>query len=135
MSITDVRLGKDSVIIPVTQLLKQSNQRNYRHVIYLNKFHNPAVSVVNILKHYLIRSKQLRESQTQLLISIQKPYRAVSKDTIARWIRMVMIEAGIDVNVFKAHSTRAASTSAALRNYIPIEQILKNAGWSNCNTF
>ena len=46
-----------------------------------------------------------------------------------------MKEAGIDVNTFKSHSTRAASTSTAKRMDVPIEDILKTAGWSTEQTF
>ena len=44
-------------------------------------------------------------------------------------------KAGLDVNQLKAHSTRAASTSAASRVDVPIEHILSTAGWKNEHTF
>ena len=37
--------------------------------------------------------------------------------------------------MFMSHSTRAASASAAKRDYVPIDHILKLAGWSNVKTF
>ncbi|GFN84782.1 Brca1-associated protein-like [Plakobranchus ocellatus] len=43
-------------------------------------------------------------------------------------------KAGIDTNVYKAHSTRAAASSAAARS-IDIAQVLKTAGWSREQTF
>ena len=43
--------------------------------------------------------------------------------------------AGVDVEVFKPHSTRAAATSAALRKGVPLIDILKVAGWSKETTF
>ena len=46
-----------------------------------------------------------------------------------------MTDAGIDMNVFKPHSTRAAATSMALQSCVPIQDILKQAGWSNQRTF
>lgn len=42
---------------------------------------------------------------------------------------------GIDVSVFKAHSTRAASSPKAKINNATIEQILKTAGWKSDSTF
>ena len=41
--------------------------------------------------------------------------------------------AGIDSQVFKAHSTRGAATSTALRAAIP--EIVRIADWTNENTF
>ena len=55
--------------------------------------------------------------------------------TIARWIKTVLKGAGLDVSKFKAHSTRAAATSAAKRMEVPIDHILTAAGWSQEKTF
>ena len=71
----------------------------------------------------------------QLLVSIQKPHKPVSTHTISRWLKTVLEKAGIDTSVFKAHSTRAASTSAAAISKIPLSTIMDNAGWSNATTF
>ena len=46
-----------------------------------------------------------------------------------------MNSAGIDINVFKSHSTRSASTSGAKSVNVPIDTILKSAGWSQTGTF
>mgnify|MGYP001795637579 CR=1 FL=1 len=42
---------------------------------------------------------------------------------------------GIDINLFKTHSTRAASTSAAKKAQVPLQEILDRAGWSSAKTF
>ena len=59
----------------------------------------------------------------------------MSKDTIARWVHTVMMGAGLDVAIFKPHSTRSAATSKAKRACVPLTDILKHAGWSNHQTF
>ena len=58
-----------------------------------------------------------------------------SKSTIARWIKTFLGSAGIDIKKFSAHSTRAASSSAAKQNGVPVGEILKRAGWSSEKTF
>ena len=83
---------------------------------------------------YLNRTKSLRNG-SKLFISVVKPHTAVSKDTIARWIKALLKIAGVDVNVFSAHSTRAAATSTAHRKGATIASILQVAGWSNVQTF
>ncbi|KAK3098029.1 hypothetical protein FSP39_015477 [Pinctada imbricata] len=80
------------------------------------------------------RTKHIRKCDA-LLISFVKPHGEVSKDTIARWLKTVMQKAGIDISKFSAHSIRAASTSKAMQHNIPIEEILKTAGWSNSGNF
>ena len=87
------------------------------------------------LGEYLERTKPLRGDCKQLLLSFQKPYRAVSTDTISRWLKLVLKQAGIDITMFKAHSARAASTSAAASGNIPLSTIMASAGWSNADTF
>ena len=51
------------------------------------------------------RTAPLRKS-SKLFISTIQPFHQVSKDTISRWIRLTLQMAGIDVGVYKAHSTR-----------------------------
>ena len=46
-----------------------------------------------------------------------------------------MGRAGIDINQFGAHSCRAASTSLAAEKGVPMDTIMKAAGWSSENTY
>lgn len=87
--------------------------------------------VYHCLTEYLKRTQTLQSDleQGQLFISFNKPHKKVSRETIRRWIKQVMILAGIDVQIFKPHSTRAASTSAATKADEPISEILKVAAW------
>ena len=91
--------------------------------------------VVKHLEQYIYQTQDKRSTEKQLLISFQKPHKAVSVDTISRWIKTVLQQAGIDTKVFGAHSTRSASTSAAKANSVSLETIMKSAGWSQESTF
>ena len=86
------------------------------------------------LKEYLHRTETLRVTGSQLLTSFQKPHQAVSRDTISRWIRTVMQMSGINLDVYKTHSTRAASASAAHRAQVPIQEIFSKDGWLSAQT-
>jgi len=46
-----------------------------------------------------------------------------------------MALAGINTSVYKAHSTRAASTSKALAQGMSTQQIVKCANWDRASTF
>ena len=61
--------------------------------------------------------------------------RPFTKDTIARWLRITMQMAGINTEVFKAHSIRGASTSKCHSLHVPVETILKHARWTNATIF
>ena len=95
---------------------------------------NANICVNNNLNEYVERTRQLRKRRSQLLISYVKPYAPVSKSIIARWCKVVLGKAGIDITMFGAHSVRSASTSAAKRKGLPIEIIISAAGWSNEST-
>ena len=95
-----------------------------------NTGQNPKLCVFSTLKEYLRRTKHLRQKDSYLFISYEKPHLSVSTQTIARWIKSIMFKAGIDTSTFKAHSTRHASTSAAKAAGVDIETIKNTADWS-----
>ena len=70
-----------------------------------------------------------------LFVSYIKPRQPVTTASVARWIRSFLTEAGIDTSVFKTHSVRGAATSAAANAFVPVQEILKMADWSNVSTF
>ena len=55
----------------------------------------------------------------------------MSSDTLTRWVRQVMTQAGLDASKFSPHSTSAASVSVAHRASLNLDDILKTAGWSS----
>ena len=104
-------------------------------VIELKSFTDPRLCVVTTLKEYLTRTKSARETHRQLLLSYVKLYGPVSRDTISHWVMFVLQSSGIDVNLFKPHSTRSASTSKAKLSDVPLADILDKAGWKSESTF
>jgi len=55
--------------------------------------------------------------------------------TLSRWLRTAIKNAGIDTELFKAHSVRGASTRAAVNSNIPLDKVMKMADWSCVSTF
>ena len=43
--------------------------------------------------------------------------------------------AGIDISIYKSHSTRAAASTAMKENLFSVEDVQRTAGWSNVQTF
>ncbi|XP_068731221.1 uncharacterized protein [Montipora capricornis] len=50
---------------------------------------DPGLCVVTHLREYLVRTQELRGSESKLLISYVRRHHAVSKDTIARWTALL----------------------------------------------
>ena len=89
---------------------------------------------VTYIKHYSTKTHSL-PSNPRLLISYTKPHKPVTNSTVARWIRSTLQDAGIDISIFLAHSSRTASTSYSANAQLPLADILKAGGWSNTQTF
>lgn len=117
-------------------LLKQSRPTAKSMFLEFHKYpEDENLCVVRTLTCYLRRTSCLRGQDTKVFITYSKPHHAASKDTIRRWIKTCLTKAKIDTAVFTAHSTRAASTSAAQKGGLPLQLILEKAGWSNETTF
>ncbi len=136
IDIRNMYINDNKVTIKFGELLKTSRPGFQQHDITIKAYApDRRLCLITVLKEYLKRTKLLRGSHTKLLLVTQKPYGPASKNTIVRWFKDVLRAAGIDLNIFTPHSSRAASTSAALQNKIPISSILKTAGWSGVHTF
>ena len=136
LNLENVEFQEDLVIIPISDFLKQTSVRNRKFALYLHAYRkDTAICVVEILKENINRTKNIRGKENYLLISFLKPYRRVGKQTISRWLRKVLFEAGIDTEVYKSHSTRSASVSKAKSKFVPADFILKVAGWTSSHCF
>ena len=70
-----------------------------------------------------------------LIVRFTTPFSPVGKATIARYVKDFLGDAGIDVTVFTAHSTRSASTSLGSNMGMSFKDIAKAAGWWQESTF
>ena len=131
LKISEMEIEEGAINFVISSPLKT---REPGSVICLMNFEEDKLCVVTLLHQYLSKTKDVRKDDN-LFISFVKPFRAVSCDTIRRWILEIMKSSGVNTAVFKAHSTRAASTSAALRNRVPIAAIMKAGMWRSENTF
>ena len=76
------------------------------------------------LRHYEKITGELRDTgmnTNPLFIAHCKPHKPVTSSTIARWLKEIMKEAGLDTSIFKAHSCRGAAVSAAKDHGVAVE--------------
>ena len=89
---------------------------------------------VHSLKKYL--DMRPKVECLHLFVTTTKPHNRASPDTIARWIKNMLGESGINSGLYTAHSCRSASTSYAKHMAgVGLATILKSAAWSGDSTF
>ena len=94
---------------------------------------NPLLCPVRTLQDYLARTSQLwvNTDDSGLFISLLKPYKSVKPPTLARWLKETLSAAGIDITMFKPHSTwRASAVLQKSTKAANATQIFKTAHWS-----
>ncbi|KAM8930673.1 uncharacterized protein RCH25_006588 [Pelodytes ibericus] len=97
---------------------------------------NPKLCPVLCLKEYELRTLPFRtQSRPELFLALRRPHSPISTTSLARWIKWVLTEAGVDTAVFTPHSTRGAMASKAFTLGCRLEDLLKAADWSRESTF
>ena len=135
IKLENVSMTTEYVQIVINSTLKTSRPSWHLDPIVFTRFNESRrLCIVRYLREYIKRTSTLRGSETHLLISFRKPHKKVTKSTISRWLKLVLCRAGIDISIYKAHSTRAASASKVCTQ-VPIEKILKAGGWSGDSAF
>ena len=101
LNITRIRRGANGISFLPSALAKQSRQGKPIESFYFPAFlANTTLCPVRTLDKYLDKTKQLRENENRLFISFIKPHKAVTSSSIARWLRTILEEAGIDSSIF-----------------------------------
>ena len=122
-------------IFRMKKLLKHNRVGDPLDTVTLKPFDQcKHLCVVRTLKAYLNKTQFVR-SYSALLLSYVRPFRPISRDTLSRWTLIVLQLSGIDVDKYKSHSTRGASTSAAKRLGVPVNVIMKQASWRSVHSF
>lgn len=140
LMIKGISLGEESILIYLGDNIKQCRPKfNIQAVRFHAYAQDPRLCVVSTLKAYIESTDKLRKEfgndNGKLLISCIKPHKHVSKDTVARWLKVMLDRCGIDTTKYTAGSVRPASTSKAKALAVPITTIMAKAGWTQETTF
>ena len=129
MNLGQVRRNPDTSYISCSdQIVKQSAPRGDQPVSLIPRLvAESKLCVATVLDEYIDRTFSLQGGEQQLFISYVKPHHGLSKDTISRWMKTVMQQAGVDTTVFKQHSIRAASTSKSRSSNVSLPAVMKAA--------
>ena len=84
-------VGRSSYKFYVAALVKQSAPGKQQPTVELKAYPvDRRLCVVTVLKEYFDRTRSIRKSR-KLLGSFVKPHRAVTKTTVARWLKTVLV--------------------------------------------
>ena len=117
-----------------TVLLKHSRQTfRGKPIVFRSYPHRPELCVIRTLNEYIRRTSTLRSTEA-LLITHRKPHGKAHRDTVARWLKQALNEAGI--TQFTAHSCRGAGTSYAHKTAnLTVKDILNQGQWTRESTW
>ena len=131
-------MSDDAYIFTFHKLRKSWRKGKAPPKLYFYKYpKDHELCVVSALNEYLKRTETWRSNgdKFQLLLSYIRPHVEVYSSTVSRWIKEILKETRVDVDVFKGHSTRSASTSKACLSGISVDDILSRGSWSNESTW
>lgn len=93
-----------SVKFTIPGLTKTRRSGPPKEVFFVEFKEGECFCPVRTVKVHLDKTDPLRDSNSQLVISHRKPHSPVSSATISRWIKESLADAGVDTDLFKAHS-------------------------------
>ncbi len=116
------------------KLLKTSKPRRHlSHLEFVAYTPDPSLCIVKYLIEYVKRTQFPRRGTATSETS--RSIRSSSCGYVSRWIKTTLVtNAGVNT-LFAAHTTRSASTSAASTRQIPMDTIMRSAGWHSDRTF
>ena len=127
-----IRAKEDGYVVHIVDKMKTSRPGFHQPPLQFFKYSDEKLCVVNCLREYISRTADLRSSE-QLILCYQYPHGPASRDSISRWMKNLLKDAGI-LN-FCSHSFRGAASSAMMRSGVSLDEILRTAGWTKASTF
>ena len=134
LNIDYIHIDAEKIVFYNPAILKNTTPNYHLAPLEFYRYHEEALCLLRTTEVYKDKTQSVRDSP-KLLLSFVPPHRAVSAATVARWVKTVMKEAGVDITIFSAHSARAAVTSKTKAKGVSLLEIQKAAGWRNAKTF
>ena len=109
LGLNDIRnlsFEENFLFIRTDNIMKTSNKKFHIGEIKFPRYQeNDKICVLTRIKEYLKLTGNLRGNITRLFITLTKPFKIASQDTLARWIKTTLQSAGIDMSIFTPHAT------------------------------
>ncbi|KAK6170549.1 hypothetical protein SNE40_018920 [Patella caerulea] len=132
-SLDSVKDSGTAMCLSASGVLKTSRPSQPLYTVNINNYKKLSICPCYTLRTYILATQSKRKSQNLFISFFHK--KAVCAATIAGWIKEALISSGINTDIFKPHSVRGASSSAANLAGLSISEILKTADWKSEKTF
>ena len=134
------RVIPEGISFTLTTPRKRSSPEQLSQAFFTSFPYNRRLCPVDTLRCYLKATRHLRpvfpsSKPDPLFVSYVKPHNPIISPALSPWLRTVLKSAGIDTEIFKAHSVRGASTTTAVNSNVPLDDVMKMADWSRVSTF
>lgn len=125
----------NGINIAIKDIIKTSAAGREQPTLFLPYFReNPRICPATTLEDYLhVTSSDRPSNVSHLLLTVKRPYKGATAQTLSRWTKQVLRESGVDVATYSAHSARHAATSAAAAAGVSVDAIRKTAGWTKAS--
>lgn len=135
LDIRNMTITSSKVAFTIGDILKTSGPKSHLSQIRFKAYApDRRLCVHTTIRNYLERTLDIRGKVTSLFVTTKPLGKPASKDTLRRWTKGIMKDAGINLSMFTPHSTRSASSSKAAK-YLPLSTIVETIGWSRQSTF
>lgn len=114
-----IRINEEGVEIRVKDRIKTTRPGAKQPYVYFPLFENEKLCIARTISCYVTKTKEFRDNKINLLLSFTPRHHEVGPQTISRWLKAVLKEAGI------------SEESKALVKGMNIQSIKETAGWSN----
>lgn len=135
IDVNNIVIAESGIRIAIHNLIKTSAPGREQPILFLPYFdENKSICPATTLQDYLYMTRELRPTDAKfLMLTIKKPHKVATTQSLSRWIKQTLAESGVDVSIFSAHSTRHASTSAAKAAGVSLDIIRRTAGWTKAS--
>ena len=98
---------------------------------------DPKLCPLQCLDDYISLTETWRKEgvPSSLFLSFVAPHGPISKSRLAGWVKEVLHLAGINTDIFQAHSLRGAASSQAYLKGLSIKEVLNQGSWSRESTW
>ena len=132
LNLDNMLVEQQAVVFTFSNILKTS-RTGQCYSLKVEHFRNEKICAMHTLLYYINRTASLRSSRKVFISFVT--FKEVTTCTLARWLRTVLELSGIDSEVYKAHSFRGASASAAYNKGCSLKTIISHADWKSDKNF